>query len=290
MLKGSSIESLIKTTTTLNFIAKEPVIYPKARQISITTYNKLNFLRDIETNKYCQRQEKIASKMESQNLAALIDEMTSELQDVRKVVVSRVNQRDRLVSDMMERYRSNLRILQEQRVTVLSELERYQNEEEKMKETLQQLNSTKDEFKSEIESYQIRAEKLSLEREELQRQLADLNKIFDEKAKEISKYKEMILRQRQLDNPEIKLYEKLLGLQIDKADVNTIKFTFTDGGREKIYKAVIVDVSQLNEPDKPLKIKQIESTVTQQQTDDLEKTLNEQGIIPFLIQAKQALT
>lgn len=226
---------------------------------------------------------------ESENLATLIDEMTSEIQDVRKVVVSRINERNRLVSDMMERYRSNLRILQEQRVTVLSELERYQNEEEKMKETLQQLNSTKDEFKSEMESYQIRAEKLNLERQELQKQLEDLNKIFDEKAREIAKYKEMILRQKQLDNPEIQLYEKLLGLQIDKADVNTIKFTFTDSSNEKIHKSVIVDVSELNDPEKPLRVKEIETGVPQTQVEELERVLNEEGIVPFLSQARHVL-
>lgn len=227
--------------------------------------------------------------MTTESLPTLIDEMTGEIQDVRKVVVSRINERNRLVSDMMERYRSNLRILQEQRVTVLSELERYQNEEEKMKETLQQLNFTKDEFKSEMESYQIRTEKLGFERQELQRQLEHLNKIFDEKAREITKYKEMISRQKQLDNPEIKLYEKLLGLQIDKADANTIKFTFNDGGDEKVFKSVVVDVSDLNDAEKPLKIKQIESGVSEAKVEALEKVLNDEGVVVFLTQARLAL-
>lgn len=98
-------------------------------------------------------------KSRGTQLVGQIDDLTRELQDAQKVVVSRINERNRLVSDMMERYRSNLRILQEQRVTVLSELDRYKEEESRMKEALQNLNSTKEEFKSEMDAYQLKAEK-----------------------------------------------------------------------------------------------------------------------------------
>lgn len=218
-----------------------------------------------------------------------IDDLTRELQDAQKVVVSRINERNRLVSDMMERYRSNLRILQEQRVTVLSELDRYKEEESRMKEALQNLNSTKEEFKSEMDAYQLKAEKMRLQKQQLQKQLDDLNKLFADRANEIQKYKEMVTRQRQLDSPEIKLYEKLLGLQIDKAGTHMLKFTFTDFGREREYKSVIVDVSQLNDDSSPLRIKEIESGVSALTVNELETVLNQQGIVQFLIEVRKVL-
>ncbi|XDT18037.1 Chromosome segregation protein Spc25 [Nakaseomyces glabratus] len=228
-------------------------------------------------------------KSRGTQLVGQIDDLTRELQDAQKVVVSRINERNRLVSDMMERYRSNLRILQEQRVTVLSELDRYKEEESRMKEALQNLNSTKEEFKSEMDAYQLKAEKMRLQKRQLQKQLDDLNKMFADRANEIQKYKEMVTRQRQLDSPEIKLYEKLLGLQIDKADTHMLKFTFTDFGREREYKSVIVDVSQLNDDSSPLRIKEIESGVSASTVNELETVLNQQGIVQFLIEVRKVL-
>ena len=228
-------------------------------------------------------------KSRGTQLVGQIDDLTRELQDAQKVVVSRINERNRLVSDMMERYRSNLRILQEQRVTVLSELDRYKEEESRMKEALQNLNSTKEEFKSEMDAYQLKAEKMRLQKQQLQKQLDDLNKLFADRANEIQKYKEMVTRQRQLDSPEIKLYEKLLGLQIDKAGTHMLKFTFTDFGREREYKSVIVDVSQLNDDSSPLRIKKIESGVSASTVNELETVLNQQGIVQFLIEVRKVL-
>ncbi|UCS23861.1 uncharacterized protein HLK63_M11803 [Nakaseomyces glabratus] len=228
-------------------------------------------------------------KSRGTQLVGQIDDLTRELQDAQKVVVSRINERNRLVSDMMERYRSNLRILQEQRVTVLSELDRYKEEESRMKEALQNLNSTKEEFKSEMDAYQLKAEKMRLQKQQLQKQLDDLNKLFADRANEIQKYKEMVTRQRQLDSPEIKLYEKLLGLQIDKAGTHMLKFTFTDFGREREYKSVIVDVSQLNDDSSPLRIKEIESGVSALTVNELETVLNQQGIVQFLIEVRKVL-
>lgn len=228
-------------------------------------------------------------KSRGTQLVGQIDDLTRELQDAQKVVVSRINERNRLVSDMMERYRSNLRILQEQRVTVLSELDRYKEEESRMKEALQNLNSTKEEFKSEMDAYQLKAEKMRLQKQQLQKQLDDLNKLFADRANEIQKYKEMVTRQRQLDSPEIKLYEKLLGLQIDKAGTHMLKFTFTDFGREREYKSVIVDVSQLNDDSSPLRIKEIESGVSASTVNELETVLNQQGIVQFLIEVRKVL-
>lgn len=90
-------------------------------------------------------------------------------------------------------------------------------------ESSQTLNN---ETTAKLEAFAIKKHRLEKEKQTLLDESRELDQMLLQKQKEIQHRKELLVRQKRKDYPEVAIYEQLLGLQLDSSQPETLQFRF----------------------------------------------------------------
>lgn len=214
-------------------------------------------------------------------LRTRLDEFERQIQDALK-------KRMTSVLEAVQRYKDEVAELQSKQRVISEKFNKLQNEQEALEIERDTFKKDADDTKNKLEGYQIRKRQLEAQRAAVLEESSELDKMLETKEQEIRKQKEKMIKQRQRDNPEMKLYEKLLGMHIDASQPGTLHFEFRQFNDENMNRTcdITLDVSSDNF---------FIARSTPEIEDDgakrkLMDTLNEQGdIATFLVKSRQML-
>ncbi|CCD22211.1 kinetochore-associated Ndc80 complex subunit SPC25 NDAI_0A00530 [Naumovozyma dairenensis CBS 421] len=127
----------------------------------------------------------------------------------------------------VENFKTEMKELNHEQKTLLTRLNKLRKEEEGLEIEIQTFKTDTDEARTKFQTYQIRRVQLQSQRDSILKESKELETMLHEKELRIKEYKDKLQRQRQRDNPEVKLYEALLGMEIDASQNGTLTFRFT---------------------------------------------------------------
>lgn len=152
------------------------------------------------------------------------------------------------LQQQMEQFQDNLhRVLEEKKRLLLGTVEAYHEDvtelrsrQEELSKKIQGLQLNQSELQNDIESSQtlnnettakleafaIKKHRLEKEKQTLLDESRELDQMLLQKQKEIQHRKELLVRQKRKDYPEVAIYEQLLGLQLDSSQPETLQFRF----------------------------------------------------------------
>lgn len=134
-----------------------------------------------------------------------------------------------------------------------------------------------DEKTSKINSYEIRKKQLETEKANVAKENEELKSLLTRKQHEIEKRKNALLLQRQKDYPDVRIYERLLGLKIDATKPETLRFTFNHVSPSDSTKSCELILGLTSDDYKVLETVPKLDPIT---THELEKELNAKGNLP----------
>lgn len=134
-----------------------------------------------------------------------------------------------------------------------------------------------DEKTSKINSYEIRKKQLETEKANVAKENEELKSMLTRKQHEIEKRKNALLLQRQKDYPDVRIYERLLGLKIDATKPETLRFTFNHVSPSDLTKSCELVLGLTSDDYKVLETVPKLDPIT---THELEKELNAKGNLP----------
>ncbi|CCC68957.1 hypothetical protein NCAS_0B08730 [Naumovozyma castellii] len=154
------------------------------------------------------------------------DNLKEKMEEFSKQIHVLMNNKMNSVFRTVQTFKDEMKELNLEHQILIGRLDKLQKEQEGLEIEIQTFKNDTDEARTKFESYQIRKRQLEMQHTALLTESSELDGMLQEKEKKISQYKEKLQSQRQRDQPEVKLYEKLLGMQIDASQVGTLFFKF----------------------------------------------------------------
>ncbi|CCK69185.1 uncharacterized protein KNAG_0C00720 [Huiozyma naganishii CBS 8797] len=153
------------------------------------------------------------------------------------------------------------------------------------------------ELRGKWQGFETKRAQLQTQRDQLQREAAELTELLAEKQGQVAAQRARLREQRERDNPELRLYESLLGLAVDNADgpAGHITFTFSRFAADNMDKTCSVTVNAGGDGDTDTSAAvAIVRCVPQLDADSadykqLEALLNETGRLPEFIYRARVL-
>lgn len=215
-------------------------------------------------------------------------EFRSRLDEFERRIHETLNERMSSVLQSVQRYRDEVEELQSRQRVISEKFSRLQTEQEALEIERDTFRKDADDTKNRLEGFQKRKQQLESQRTAILEESTELDLMLEKKEQEIRKQKERMMKQRQRDNPELKLYERLLGMQIDASQPGTLHFEFRQFDDQDM--ARLCDIT--------LDVSSEDFTILQStpELDDEEikrqllDTLNKHGdITSFLVKSRQLL-
>lgn len=153
-------------------------------------------------------------------------EFRSRLDEFERRIHETLNERMSSTLESVQRYRDEVEELQSRQRVISERFSRLQNEQEALEIERDTFRKDADDTKNRLEGFQQRKHQLESQRTAILEESTELDLMLEKKEQEIRKQKERMMKQRQRDNPELKLYERLLGMQIDASQPGTLHFEF----------------------------------------------------------------
>lgn len=212
----------------------------------------------------------------------------SRLDDFERRIHETLNERMSSVLESVQRYRDEVEELQSQQREISDKFSRLQNEQEALEIETDTFRKDTDDTKSRLESFQQRKRQLESQRAAILEESTELDLMLERKQDEIRKQKERLMRQRQRDNPELKLYEKLLGMQIDASQPGTLHFEFHQFDDRDMARSCDITLDVSSDDFTILRsFPELDDDETKRQLVD---TLNKKGdVASFLVRSRQLL-
>lgn len=148
-----------------------------------------------------------------------LDEFENEVQNA-------LSKRTTSVAEVIQTYKDQVNQIQASQQVLLKRLSLLQQQEHSLEIEIETFRKDADDIKTKIEAYEVLKQRLESQRASILEESTELDKMLAAKEKELKEYKEKLLNQRKRDNPEVKLYEKLLGMRIDASQPGTLHFQF----------------------------------------------------------------
>lgn len=153
-------------------------------------------------------------------------EFRSRLDDFERRIHETLNERMTSVLASVQRYRDEVGELQSRQRMISERFSKLQSEEEALQIERDTFKKDADETKNKLQEFEQKKRRLESQRVAILEESTELDVMLEKKELEIREQKERLIRQRQRDNPELKLYERLLGMQIDASQPGTLHFEF----------------------------------------------------------------
>ncbi|CCF57711.1 hypothetical protein KAFR_0D00640 [Kazachstania africana CBS 2517] len=173
--------------------------------------------------------------------------------------------------------------------SIRRQIKELEQSEKELAEDISLNESETDEVKNRLQTYQIRKKQLIAQKEQLLKESSELDNMIKSKETEAQEARIRIDRQRQRDNPEVILYEKLLGLKIDAAKSGILVFEYGNFDDKDMSRtcSLTLDVSQ----DKFVIIETVPTLDSKTVIPHLQDILNVNNNLPmFIVESRTALT
>lgn len=150
-----------------------------------------------------------------------------------------------LASNLVQTYRDEFAELKNKQDKLMDELDQLEEREKKLVAEIETFRKDADYAKTKLETFQWRKQQLESQRATLLEESRELDRMLAGKEQELKQQREKLRKQRQRDNPEVKLYERLLGLQIDASQPGTLHFKFQNFDDKRMCRScdLTLDVS-----------------------------------------------
>ncbi|QLQ78741.1 hypothetical protein HG537_0B00900 [Torulaspora globosa] len=152
--------------------------------------------------------------------------LRSRLDEFEKRINDALTQRIDSVLEYVQKYRDEVSELQIKHHAISERFTKLQNDEESLEIERYTFKKDAEDTRNKLETYNMRKRQLESQRAALLQESSELDAMLEHKEQEIREQKEKMIKQRQRDNPELQLYEKLLGMQIDASQPGTLHFKF----------------------------------------------------------------
>ncbi|CCE62128.1 hypothetical protein TPHA_0B04590 [Tetrapisispora phaffii CBS 4417] len=151
-----------------------------------------------------------------------------------------------MAKDLTEDYRASIDALNARSQELAASIQLTQTQIEEMTSQIEVLEAANDTRKTDLLLLQLKSTQLLKNREVLLKETDDVDALLQDKMDKIKRLKEFYLKQNHQDNPEVSLYEKLLGLTIDTSEAGTLRFNFhkLTETQSKVPAYVVLDVSK----------------------------------------------
>lgn len=210
------------------------------------------------------------------------------LNEFENRIQNALNTRTSSVLEVVQTYRDQVNQIQISQQVLLKKLSLLQKEEHSLEIEIETLRKETEDIKIKIESYQLRKQRLESQRAAILEESTELDKMLAAKEQELKEYKQKLINQRKRDNPEVKLYEKLLGMRIDASQPGTLHFQFQQFDDKNMNNSCDLTLDVSGDKFTILSTSpELEQDTEKMQLVDI---LNTQSDIPaFLIEARQKL-
>lgn len=216
-------------------------------------------------------------------------EFRSRLDEFERRIHETLNERMSSVLQSVQRYRDEVEELQSRQRVISEKFSRLQTEQEALEIERNTFRKDADDTKNRLEGFQKRKQQLESQRTAILEESTELDLMLEKKEQEIRKQKERMMKQRQRDNPELKLYERLLGMQIDASQPGTLHFEFRQFDDQDMARLCDITLDVSSEDFSILQsTPELDDEEIKRQLLD---TLNKHGdITSFLVKSRQLLT
>lgn len=172
-------------------------------------------------------------------------ELRTRLDDFESRINDALSERMNFVLESVQKYRDEVTELQIKQHAISEKFTKLHNEEESLEIERNTFKKDAEDTRNKLETYHIRKHQLEAQRTALLQESSELDTMLEHKEKEIREQKDKMIRQRQRDNPELKLYERLLGMHIDASQPGTLHFKFQQFDDEDVARScdLTLDVS-----------------------------------------------
>ena len=199
-----------------------------------------------------------------------------------------LNHKTGAIRGVVQGYQLEMESLQAASSQLVAKLEQVTAEQESLRQQIAALESGTDDAKTQLTMYRVRKEQTKRDQAVLVEESKELDKLLAVREQEISQCKERLLQQTQRDNPEVRLYERLLGLSIDTSLVGQLKFTFSNLESDVVGSSsafLVLDVAS-----DLYRVLVTQPKLSQDKINQLTISLNQSNDIPtFLISARHHL-
>ncbi|QLG70149.1 hypothetical protein HG535_0A00880 [Zygotorulaspora mrakii] len=151
-----------------------------------------------------------------------------------------------LASSVTLTYKEQFEELKANQQNLIRKLDQLEQKERELKDEIETFRKDTDYVKTDLETKQIKKQQLESQRDALLEESRELDGMLAKKEQEVKQHRERLMRQRQRDSPEVRLYEQLLGLQIDASQPDTLHFKFQNFDDKMISRSceLTLDVSE----------------------------------------------
>lgn len=172
-------------------------------------------------------------------------ELRARLDEFERKINDALSERMNSVLEHVQKYRDDVSELQIKQHDISEKFIKLQNEEESLEIERDTFRKDAEDIRDKLETYHVRKRQLESQRQALLRASAELDAMLESKEQEIKEQKQKMIKQRQRDTPELRLYEKLLGMHIDASQPGTLHFKFQHFDDEDIARScdLTLDVS-----------------------------------------------
>ncbi|CAR29006.1 hypothetical protein ZYGR_0W00340 [Zygosaccharomyces rouxii] len=137
-----------------------------------------------------------------------------------------LNDRTSSAAVAVQSYRDAVSQLRTRQRVLIDKLEELKELEIKLQEDQKNAQRDAEGSRSRLGTFRIRQQQLQSQKSALVEESKELESLMVQKQREIDQRRAQLLRQRQKDHPEVKLYEELLGMRVDASQQGTLRFIF----------------------------------------------------------------
>lgn len=200
-----------------------------------------------------------------------------------------LNDRTSSAAVAVQSYRDAVSELRTHQRVLVEKLEELKRLEIQLQEDQENVQRDAEGARSRLGTFRIRQQQLQSQKAALAEESKELEHLMDQKQKEIVEKRTELLRQRQKDHPEVRLYEELLGMRVDASQQGTLRFTFSNWDQETLLQEcqLTLDVSG----DQFVLLETVPSFESEEQKQKLVERFNKSNDIrSFLVEARAILT
>ncbi|GAV48530.1 hypothetical protein ZYGR_0K00350 [Zygosaccharomyces rouxii] len=143
-----------------------------------------------------------------------------------------LNDRTSSAAVAVQSYRDAVGQLRTRQRVLVDKLDELKEVEIKLQEDQKNAQRDAEGARSRLGTFRIRQQQLQSQKSALVEESKELESLMDQKQREIDQKRAHLLRQRQKDHPEVRLYEQLLGMRVDASQQGTLRFTFDHWNQE----------------------------------------------------------
>ena len=152
--------------------------------------------------------------------------------------------RDRVAQEL-EQFKRKINELAEQKRKLFEKLETLRTENQSLRDQIEKYKRSNQEFKEKEQEYLVKIKQCKQTRQGLMDEARELDELLSKREASLEAYKSQLYQQQQRDDPEVQLYERLLGMSIDASMEGVLTFSFDNFDGENVNRkcSLTLDVS-----------------------------------------------